>query len=103
MKIVLSPVAGNKTTTVSVEGLVLTIDGTNYDISVVPEGGRADATPDGPFIGTLTREQVTVRYEYDMELAEGRQSHDWADYTFDITAGEVPCPIQWKPIHNEEV
>ena len=97
MKIILSPASGYKTTTVSLIGLVLTIDGTEYDISVIPEGGQAEASEDSPFIGTVTRESVTIRYEYDSLKAEPDQSTNWDDYTFDVSNGEVPCPIRWKP------
>ena len=96
MRIILSPVASNKTTTVSISGLTLTIDGTDYDLSVIPEGGQAEAVEESPFIGTVTREQVTIRYKYDSPLAEPNQSTDWADYTFDVVSGDVPCPIKWR-------
>ena len=96
MKIILSPIASTKTTTVSISGLTLTIDGTDYDLSAIPEGGQAEASEESPLIGTVTREQVTIRYEYDSQLAEPNQSTDWADYTFDISSGTVPCPIKWR-------
>ena len=102
MKIVLSPVASNKTTTVSLSGLVLTIDGVDYDLSIIPEGGQAEASEDSPFIGTVTQESVTIRYEYDSMKAEPDQSTNWADYTFDVVEGEVPCPIKWKPEPEQE-
>ena len=97
MKIILSPVASNKTTTVSVNGLALTIDGTEYDLSIIPAGGQAEASEGSPFIGTVTRGSVTIRYEYDSSKADPNQSTDWDDYTFEVTGGEVPCPIRWKP------
>ena len=97
MKIKLSPVASNKTTSALVSGLALTIDGTEYDLSIIPEGGQAEASEDSPFIGTVTRDSVTVRYEYDSSKAEPDQSTNWDDYTFDVVEGEVPCPIKWKP------
>lgn len=103
MIIKLSPVASNKTTTVSVRGLVLTIDGTEYNLSIIPEGGQAEASEDSPFIGTVTRESVTIRYEYDSSKAEPDQSPDWDDYTFDVVEGEVMCPIKWKPDPVQEV
>ena len=103
MKIILSPVASNKTTLLSVTGLALTIDGTEYDISIIPEGGQAEATEDSPFIGTVTRESVTIRYEYDSSKAEPDQPTNWDDYTFDVVEGEVPCPIKWKPEPEAEV
>ena len=99
MKIILSPVASNKTTSVALFGLVLNIDDVEYDLSVIPEGGQAEA--DEPFMGVVTRDLVTIKYEYDSKLAEPYQSTDWADYTFDIDEGEVPCPIQWLPIEQE--
>ena len=103
MKIILSPVASNKTTSVSVAGLVLAIDGTEYDLSIIPEGGQAGASSDSPFIGTVTRDSVTIRYEYESLKAEPGQSTDWADYTFEVVDGEVPCPIRWKPEPVQEI
>lgn len=103
MKIILSPLASNKTTSVSVSGLVLTIDGTEYDLSVIPEGGQAEASEDSPFIGTVTHDSVTICYEYDSSKAEPDQSTNWADYTFEVVSGEVPCPIKWKPEPEQEV
>lgn len=97
MQIILSPIASNKTTSVSVNGLDVTVDGVDYDLSIIPEGGEAEASEASPFIGTVTRDTVTIRYEYDSQLAEPHQSKDWADYTFDVVAGDVPCPIKWKP------
>ena len=96
MRIILSPIASNKVTTISVNGLTVTVDGTDYDLSVIPVGGQAEADENSPFIGTVTRESVTIRYEYDGQLAEPNQSTDLADYTFDVTSGDVPCPIKWR-------
>ena len=103
MKIILSPVASSKTTAVSVNALVLTIDGTEYDLSIIPEGGQAEASEDSPFIGTVTRESVTIRYEYDSSKAEHDQSTSLDDCTFEVVQGEVPCPIKWKPESESEV
>ena len=103
MKIILSPVASSKTTAVSVNALVLTIDGTEYDLSIIPEGGQAEASEDSPFIGTVTRESVTIRYEYDSSKAEPDQSTNWDDWTFDVVDGEAPSPIKWKPEPEQEV
>ncbi|WP_111639999.1 hypothetical protein [Marinomonas shanghaiensis] len=101
MKIILSPVASNKKTAIALSGLVLTIDDVEYDLSAIPEGGQAEPEEDSHFIGIVTRESVTIKYEYDSSKAEPSQSTDWADYTFDIDDGEVPCPIQWLPIEQE--
>jgi hypothetical protein len=96
MKIILSPIASNRTTTVSVDGLTITIDGEAIDLSVIPVGGCAEPDDDSPFIGNVTRDEVTVRYHYESLKALPDQSTEWADYTFDVTSGPVPCPIQWR-------
>lgn len=102
MRIILSPIASNKTTTVSVNGLTVAVDGTEYDLSVIPAGGQAEAGENSPFIGTVAREAVTIRYEYESMKAEPDQSTNWDDYTFDAVEGEVPCPIKWKPEPEQE-
>lgn len=96
MKVTLSPIASNRTTGVSVSGLTLTIDGTLIDLSVIPDGGYAEPEDDSPFIGKVTRDEVTVRYHYESAKAEPNQSVNWEDYTFDVTSGPVPCPIKWR-------
>jgi len=96
MKIILSPIASNYTTQVSVSGLIITIDGTPIDLSVIPEGGLAEPDENSPFIGNVTRDEVTVRYHYESSKAVPDQSKDFADYTFEVTEGEVPCPIKWR-------
>jgi hypothetical protein len=100
MKIILSPISANRTTQVSVSGLVVTIDGTPIDLSVIPVGGVAEPDADSPFVGNVTRDEVTVKYHYDSAKAEPDQSSNWADYTFEITEGEVPSPIKWKEAAN---
>ena len=102
MKIILAPTASDHTTTVSVNGLTLTIDGQEIDLSVIPEGGVAEPEDGSPFEGNVTRDAVTIRYHYESAKAEPNQSTNWDDYTFEMTSGEVPCPILWKPEETEE-
>ena len=94
MKLILSPIASDRTTTVSVKGLVITVDGTDYDLSVIPEGGQAEG--EAPFQGIVTRDEVTIQYHYESLAAEPDQSKDWNDYTFIDPKGKVPSPIKWK-------
>lgn len=97
MKVILSPVAGSKNTVVSVNGLIVTVDGQSVDLSQIPDGGQAQALQESPLIGTVTREEVTVRYEYDSAAAESNQPTDIGAYTFDVTtAGEIPSPIKMR-------
>jgi hypothetical protein len=97
MKIILSPIASDHTTTVSIDGLVLTIDGQEIDLSPIPEGGEAEPDENSPFLGSVTREEATIKYFYDSSKAVPNQSKNWDDYTFEVTSGSVPCPIVWKP------
>ncbi len=97
MKIILSPIASDHTTTVSVDGLKLIIDGQEIDLSIIPEGGLAEPEDNSPFIGNVSRDQVTIRYYYESLKAVPNQSKNWDDYTFEVTSGSVPCPIVWKP------
>ena len=96
MKIILSPIASNYTTQVSISGLVITIDDTPIDLSVIPEGGLAEPDENSPFIGNVTRNEATILYHYESSKAMPHQSREWADYTFEVTEGEVPCPIKWR-------
>jgi hypothetical protein len=96
MKIILSPIAGNHTTTVAVSGLIIIVDDTIIDLSVIPDGGYAEPDDDSPFVGKVTRDLVTVKYFYESIKADPRQSTNWNDYTFEIIDGPVPCPIKWK-------
>jgi hypothetical protein len=102
MNITLSPIASTYTTRVSVDDLTITIDGTPVDLSVIPEGGYAEPDDDSPFVGKVTREEVTIRYHYESAKAVPDQSTDWDDYTFDVISGPVPCPIVWKPVEEVE-
>jgi hypothetical protein len=98
MKIKLSPIAHSYTTEVSLNGLVLTIDGQKIDLSVIPIDGYVIPDENSPFIGNVTRDEVTIKYFYDSLKAESTQSTDWSDYTFEITDGIVPSPIKWKEL-----
>jgi hypothetical protein len=96
MKIILSPIASNRTTRVFVNGLTITVDDQDIDLSVIPENGYAIPEEGSPLMGKITRKEVTVLYHYDSFKALPNQSMDWADYTFEVENGEVPCPIIWE-------
>jgi len=96
MKVVLTPIASDRTSTVEVSGSVITVDGIPIDLSVIPIGGDAEASEDSPLVGRVTRDKCCVKYYYDLAKAEPHQSTDLNDYTFDLEFGEVPCPIVWR-------
>lgn len=99
MKITLQPVSVpylETPTAISINGLTLSYNGTDYDLSVIPEGGEATAPDDSIFIGIVTRDAVTVRYPYDQSKAALHQPSDPAAYVFEVTDGPVPDPIVWR-------
>ena len=96
---------GQPETTATVSGDTITVDGTPYDLSPVPEGG--EATPQGddhPFIGKITRVDGVihcgVRVRYD-DTAERNQPTDPAHWIVDVSSGPVEIPAIRKPVKEE--
>ena len=103
MKIKLSPKAQSETTNapvITLLGLTLTIDDQVIDLSVIPNGGQAEADDNSPLIGVVTRDEVTIRYPYSTDIYESNQSTNPADYEFEITEGTVPCPLIKRSVKN---
>ena len=65
LKINLVPVSATKETTASLTGSVLTVTGTDYDLSEMPDG----ATAQHPELGKVTR--VGDEYECTIQLGHG--------------------------------
>ena len=88
----------------TVLGETLSYRGETYDLSPLPDGATVEA--ESPFCGSISRINgvihVKLEYIYDSLLAEDDQSHDWADYTFDVTEGQCPDPIVYKPVQGTE-
>jgi hypothetical protein len=109
MKLTVSPVAGlpgATETAAAVAGDVLTVDGTPYDLSSVPEGG--EATPEGadhPFIGAITRTggeiSVHIRGVYGDD-ADRDQPTDPAHWVLTVSDGPVPMPFVKVPTPEEQ-
>lgn len=88
----------------TVAGEVLTYRGLSYDFSPIEEG---DLYAHGePFAVPVTRINselvVELDYYYSTNTAEMNQPTSWDAYTFNVTAGQCPCPILRKPITNVE-
>ncbi len=101
MKIKLSPIVANETTNapvITLSGLTLTVDDQVVDLSAIPEGGQAEPDEDSPLVGIVTRDKVTIRYPYSTDIYESNQPTDPFAYEFDITEGEVPCPLIKRPV-----
>jgi hypothetical protein len=108
MNLTISPAAGlpgQPETTASVSGDVLTVDGTPYDLSAVPEGGEAIPAGDHPFIGAITRSggeiAAHIRGVYGDD-AERSQPTDPAHWVLIVSDGPVPMPFVKAPTSEEQ-
>ena len=103
MHLKLSPqmgLPGQPEMTVHVAGDVITIDGTPYDLSAIPEGGEGWPKGDSLFIGPITRQDgelnATVRVVLGDDAADD-QPTDWAHWTVPVANGPVTIPAIRKP------
>ena len=100
MKLTLSPIAGlpgAPETTIHVAGETITIDGTPYDLSPVPEGGEATAD-DSPFVGKITRTNGVIHCTITARLGDTAAS-DQPDspWVIENAEGDVEIPAARKP------
>ena len=100
MHLTLSPQQGlpsQPETTIHVAGDIITIDGTPYDLSPVPEGGEATAE-DSPFIGTITRADGVIHATVLVQLGDTAAS-DQPDspWVIEDASGVVGIPAARKP------
>lgn len=97
MRLTLSPISSLSapTSLVSVAGDVLTLDGTPYDLSSVPEGGEGIAPADWPFFGPIRRIggviHATLRITLGLDCA-AHQPTDPAHWVIDASDGPVILP-----------
>ncbi|MDH4541082.1 MULTISPECIES: hypothetical protein [Sulfitobacter] len=86
-------------TTASVSGDVITVDGVEYDLSPVPEGGEAKPDGESPFRGKITRKDgvihANILWRFDTTTAEPDQGTELP--VVQITSGDVPDPIARLP------
>jgi len=96
---------GQPETQISVSGDTITVDGTTYDLSAVPEGG--EATPQGdnhPFSGTITRDGGSIHCTVRVMLgdtAANDQPTDPAHWIINAGDVEVTIPATRKPEPEE--
>ena len=101
MHLTLSPQAGlpgQPETTIAVSGDTLTVDGTPYDLSPVPEGGEGE-WPDSPITGKITRQNGTLHVTVRVVLgddAESNQPTDPAYWAVPDASGDVEIPALRK-------
>lgn len=100
MQIQLKPIAGlpgEPETEITVSGDMITVDGIDYYLSAVPEGGEATPGGDHPFVGKITRTggeiACAVLCAYDTATAQPDQPADPAHWTVTVTSGPVAIPV----------
>ena len=100
MKLTLSPqvgLPGQPETTIHVAGETITIDGTPYDLSAVPEGGEATAE-NSPFVGKITRVGGVIHCTITARLGD-TAADDQPDSPWIIegASGSISIPAARKP------
>ena len=101
MHLTLSPksgIPGQPETTLHVAGDTITIDGTPFDLSPVPEGGEGE-WPGSPIKGKITRQGGTLHVTVRVVLgddAESNQPTDPAHWVVPDASGDVKIPALRK-------
>jgi len=100
MKLTLSPMRGlpgQPETEIAVSGDTITVDGTPYDLSAVPEGGEATPAGEHPFEGPITRAGGEIVCKVRVGLGDDAADHQPVDpgrWTFTVTDGPVVIPAE---------
>ena len=104
MHLTLTPQAGlpgQAETTIHVAGDIITVDGTPYDLSPVPEGGEGE-WEDSPIHGKITRLggviHCAVRVRLGDTAADDQPDSPWV---IEAASGDVTIPALRKPVEQE--
>ena len=91
---------GQPEMTIHVAGDVITIDGTPYDLSPVPEGG--EGWPDeGPFIGPITRQGGVLHVTLVARLGDSAAPEQGGPWVIEAAVGDVEIPAARNPDPEE--
>ena len=104
MKLTLSPQVGlpdQAETTIYIAGDNITIDGTPYDLSPVPEGGEATAE-DSPFVGKITRINGVIHATVLTRLGDTAADDQGSDpWVIENATGDITIPAKRKGGQND--
>ena len=89
---------GQPETTLHVMGDVITIDGTPYDLSPVPEGGEGWPEGDTPFIGPITRQGGVLRVQIVARLGDDAAPDQAGPFVINDASGDVVIPAARKEV-----
>lgn len=94
MNLTLSPqqgLPGQPEMALFVAGETLTIDGVDYDLSAVPEGG--EGVPDeGPFVGCITRQSGVLHVTISARMGDDAAPDQGGPWVIEGPSGDVPIP-----------
>jgi hypothetical protein len=104
MQIIIHPIAnlpGQPGDAVTVAGDTITVNGTPFDLSPIPEGGEGTAHGDHPFAGVIRRTGgvliVPLALRYDTATAASDQPIDPDHWAVTITSGALTDRIARIP------
>lgn len=81
-------------TTLSVAGDVLIVNGENFDLSALPEGGIAEADGDHLFVGPITRIDGEIRCSLIVLLGDDAVHHQPdSPWTVTCSEGAIALPV----------
>lgn len=92
----LSPIRSDEETTASVNGTVLTVNGTDYDLSELPEGAVAQH----PELGRVTRNGDS--YECTIKLGHGPNAPEETRFPEPVVLTDYSGAIELPPHDIEE-
>lgn len=99
MHLTLSPqqgLPGQPEMTLHIAGDVLTIDGTPYDLSAVPEGGEGE-WPDSPIMGKITRQSGVLHVTVLARLGDDAAPVQGGPWIIEAASGAVEIPYERTP------
>ena len=103
MHLTLSPqvaLPGEPEAALHVAGDVLTIDGTAYDLSPIPEGGQG-VWEDSPLIGPIRRIDGVIHAAVLVRLgATAADDQPDSPWTIENASGDVTIPAARKPVQE---
>lgn len=83
---------GQPEMSIHVAGDVITIDGTPYDLSAVPEGGEGWPEGESPFIAPITRQDGVLHVTIIARLHDSAVSIQEGPWVIENALGDVTIP-----------
>lgn len=100
MNIQLNIQASSETTELVVHGSLVSINGYELDLSLIPEGGEAEIDDSFPMAhlvrGKIKSDFIEIIYQYDSSKAENHHAATREDLYIENASGAIEPPIKWR-------